>query len=565
METTNKISCNILISLLKEHGVSNSVISPGSRNAPIVVALARCKEINKTVVIDERSAAFIALGMASISSKPVALICTSGSALLNYAPAIAEAYYRQLPLIVISADRPIEWIDQDDSQTIRQYEALSNYVKNSYNIPTECTSETMRWYVNRIVNDALLTATSGRKAPVHINIQLDEPLNKFHTLKNNHERVVELISPQNKLSENIVSTLLEVIGSAQKVLIIAGFMQPCNNLNKALQSLAKCNNIAILTENISNLSADSFISSIDRTLSIISETEKKCITPDIVITLGGALVSRHIKHFLRTNKPHEHWHIGISDTTIDCFTALTKRINVPPTEFFCQMDNKIKSLRIGDSTHSNYSLIWRNYSLKSKELHDHFVDKVGWSDLKAFNIIFSHIPKNWNIQISNGTSIRYSQLFDTTCFNRIDCNRGVSGIDGCTSTAIGASLVCNDTTLLITGDMSAQYDINALSVSAISSKFKMIVINNSGGGIFRFINSTSDLPELEEYFATKPKLPLPELAKGYGFNFYDASDADELEQIFSLFINDNSKPAILRVNTPAKKSTEILRNYFNLK
>lgn len=562
METTDKISCNILVSLLKKHGINHVVISPGSRNAPIIVALARCNNINKIVVIDERSAAFIALGIASISLKPVALVCTSGSALLNYAPAIAEAYYRQIPLIVISADRPIEWIDQDDSQTIRQDEALANYVKNSYNIPTECSSDTLKWYVNRIVNDALLSATSGRKSPVHINIQLDEPLNNTKYIKSNTERVIELISPKNLLSEGSIEKLAKSINSAKKVLIIAGFLPPSNTLNQALLSLAKHSNIVVLTENISNLKGNLFISSIDRTLNVMSKCDKECVTPDIVITLGGALVSRQIKQLLRTNKPYEHWHVGICDATIDCFTALTKRINVTPEEFFLQLKNKLNS---AVDNRSNYSIFWHNYSKKAKALHESYLKKIEWSDLKAFEIIFNYIPKNWNLQISNGTSIRYSQLFDTTIYNRIDCNRGVSGIDGCTSTAIGASLIYNDTTLLITGDMSAQYDINALSVHAITPKFKMIVINNNGGGIFRFINSTSNLPELEEYFATKPKLPLPELAKGYGFNFYDASNSDELKKVIPIFITDNSKPAVLRINTPTKESTEILRNYFNQK
>ncbi len=563
MKSTDKISCNILTSLLIEHGINHAVISPGSRNAPIVVALARCKKIRKTVVIDERSAAFIALGIASISLKPVALICTSGSALLNYAPAIAEAYYRQIPLIVISADRPIEWIDQDDSQTIHQYEALSNYVKNSYNIPSECTSTSVQWYVNRIINDALLLANSDRKAPVHINIQLDEPLNKLTEKGSKSERVIELISPQNTLSNNTISTLSENIKSAQKILIIAGFMPPCEVLNKSLLTFSKCSNIVVMVENISNLKGDLFISSIDRTLNIMSEEEKSHLTPDIVITLGGALVSRHIKHYLRTNKPREHWHVGISNTTIDCFTALTKRINVTALDFFSQLEIALRNNT--ELNNSNYSSTWQKISQKAKISHDNFVSQTNWSDLKAFDIIFRHIPKNWNIQISNGTSIRYSQLFDTTIYNRIDCNRGVSGIDGCTSTAIGASLVYDNTTLLITGDMSAQYDINALSANTITPKFKMIVINNNGGGIFRFIKSTSNLPELEEYFATKPKLPLPELAKGYGFNFFDTSNDDELEKIITLFITDNRKPSILRINTPAKESTEILQNYFNQK
>ena len=174
--TTDKESCRILVSLLEKHGVGEAVVSPGSRNAPLMMALNASRSIRCTVVIDERSAAFIALGKASVTARPVALVCTSGTALLNYAPAVAEGYYRKVPLIVVSADRPVEWIDQDDSQTLRQYEALANYVKGNYNIPAECNAGTQQWYVNRMVNDALISATSGRQAPVHINIQLDAPL-----------------------------------------------------------------------------------------------------------------------------------------------------------------------------------------------------------------------------------------------------------------------------------------------------------------------------------------------------------------------------------------------------
>ena len=181
------------------------------------------------------------------------------------------------------------------------------------------------------------------------------------------------------------------------------------------------------------------------------------------------MVSRHIKQYLRQNKPLEHWHIGVSDLTIDCFMALTKRINISPESFFCQLNTKIQHL-----THlkSKYAEKWHQYKNIAKEKHNTYLSNLAWSDLKAFEVIFQNTPKNWNIQISNGTSIRYSQLFDTTVFNRVDCNRGVSGIDGCSSTAIGASLVYDGTTLLITGDMSAQYDVSALSSPVISPKFK---------------------------------------------------------------------------------------------
>ncbi len=563
METTDKESCNILVSLLRQSGIRHAVVSPGSRNAPIIVALARCKDIQKTVVIDERSAAFMALGIASIELQPVVLVCTSGSALLNYAPAISEAYYRHIPLIVVSADRPMEWIDQDDSQTIRQFEALSNYVKKSYNIPARCDSPATRWYVNRSINDALISVNSRFSAPVHINIQLDEPLNNLQTLdESKQERFIEIAVPEYRLNQEFVDKIVSAINSSKKVLIIAGFMSPDITLNENLKVLAKRDNIAILCENISNLKNNAFISSIDRTLSIFSDHDKGYMRPDIIITMGGALVSRHIKQYFRNYKPSEHWHIGITDLTVDCFTVLTKRIDTTPSTFFSQLVEIIADTK---PIYSTYASDWAKFSNHSENRHNKYLNSVGWCDLKAFDIIHKQIPSGWNVQLSNGTSIRYAQLFNTTGFNRIDCNRGVSGIDGCTSTAVGASIVYDGVTLLISGDMSAQYDIGALASDAITPRFKMIIINNAGGGIFRFIKSTSDLEELEEYFTVPPRLPLPELSAGYGFKFFDAKNESELLAVLPDFINESTQPAMLRINTPAQYSTKILKEYFNCK
>lgn len=564
METTDKDSCNIICSLLQQHGVVHAVVSPGSRNAPLIVALARCASISKTIIIDERSAAFIALGIASMLNKPVALVCTSGTALLNYAPAIAEAYYRKLPLIVISADRPYEWIDQDDSQTLRQYEALSNYVKSSYDIPDQCNNETTRWYINRIINDALITANSGRKSPVHINIQLDEPLNRTIKHKLGEERKIELLSPDNTISDENLSPIIHKLTTSQKILIIAGFSQPDTQLNNALATLSRQKNITILTESISNLKCNKFITSIDRTLSIMSEAERNEMYPDIVITLGGALISRHIKQYLRSlQNKFEHWHVGLTNTTIDCFKSLTKRIEILPSAFFSRISSIIKQKKI--QSKSDYAEQWRKYATFAKEMHSEYLKVAQWSDLKALDIVFKTLPNSCNIQLSNGTVVRYAQLFDTSKFIRSDCNRGVSGIDGCTSTAIGASLTSKNTTVLITGDMSAQYDIGALAANCISPRFKMIVINNGGGGIFRFVQSTSTLPELEEYFVASPQLPLRQLASGYGFKFFEASNSKELKSAIKHFISENVQPAILQINTPGKESADVLTGYFNRK
>ncbi len=561
METTDKASCNIIINLLQQHGVEHVVISPGSRNAPLIVAVARCNNIKKTIIIDERSAAFVALGIASASNQAVALICTSGSALLNYAPAIAEAYYRRIPLIVISADRPIEWIDQDDSQTIRQYEALANYVKRSYNIPAQCLTNTDKWYVNRIVNDALLTAKIGRKSPVHINVQLDEPLNHMIKLSSeNIERVVNMVSYGNTLSWDTLNRLSKSINNATKILIIAGFYHPDKRLDSALKKISELPSVAIMSESIANLrGSDDFINCIDRTLSIMTDDEKQLMRPDIVITYGGALISRHIKQYLRKYRPVEHWHVGISDTTIDCFQSLTMRIEVEPVDFFEPIASSVSSLDI----YSDYSLRWTEIKKRATQSHDLYLSTTPWSDFKAFSAIMDAVPNEWNLQLSNGTVIRYAQLFADKVFRRSDCNRGVSGIDGCTSTAIGASIVNDDVTLLITGDMSAQYDIGALANDAVSPRFKMIVMCNGGGGIFRFINSTSSLPGLEKYFVVKPKLPLRNLADGYGFAFFEVSDSSEIEEVMPHFISESEKPAILAVNTPAGISAQVLKDYFN--
>ena len=571
--TTEKYSCHTIIDLLALHGIRDVVISPGSRNAPLIIAASRNKALRKTVIVDERSAAFVALGMcaANNGANPVALICTSGTALLNYAPAVAEAYYRCLPLIVISADRPAEWIDQDDSQTLRQYEALNNYVKKSYNIPAFCETDNLKWYVNRIINDAIITANSGRKSPIHLNIQMDEPLSKCINYDSINQREIVSPSTTSRLDSDYFRKNIIPYFQNKRVLIIAGF-QNCdepnwiisqnNDLCHSLNTLISTHsNVVLLSESISNINSTNTINNIDRVLSEMTLEEKESLKPDIVISFGGAIVSRFIKQYIRGLKSVEHWHIGITNTTIDCFKSLTMRINLSPREFFDQLNDFFGTSSIELPIESNYKDLWNKIAVRAENSHNQYVTNSTWSDLRAFSIILPRL--SGNLHLSNGTPIRYHQLFN---FNKevtqVNCNRGVSGIDGSTSTAIGHSLISNLKTTLITGDLSAQYDIGALSINNIPPSFKMIVMCNGGGGIFRFIDSTSQLDELEEYFATKPTLPLKELSQGYGFNFYSATCESELNEIFSTFWDNDNSPSILAIHTPAIESAQILKKYF---
>jgi 2-succinyl-5-enolpyruvyl-6-hydroxy-3-cyclohexene-1-carboxylate synthase len=179
--------------------------------------------------------------------------------------------------------------------------------------------------------------------------------------------------------------------------------------------------------------------------------------------------------------------------------------------------------------------------------------------------LVEQIPAAYDLQVSNGTAIRYLQLCDYSAIGgSISCNRGVSGIDGCTSTAIGAAMATGRPTLLITGDMSAQYDLGALAIADIPSTFRMAVLNNDGGGIFRFVRSTASLPEREEYFAARVNLPLRQLAEGFGFDYFEATSETELRQAVSEFFDtERQRPAILNIITPAEVSARRLNSYFN--
>lgn len=568
MTTSAKPQCDILVELLIKHGVHEAVISPGSRCTPLVIALSRNKTITNTVVIDERSAAFIALGKASASAKPVVLVCTSGTALLNYAPAVAEAYYRHIPLVVISADRPHEWIDQDDSQTLRQFEALEKYVKRSYDLADNCSCDKQQWYANRIINDALIMCSSAEPGPVHINMQFDNPLNqtcRFQPTRWN-SRMINAHTPCQNLSEEEIVEMADTIVHAKKVLVIGGFHNPDKKLQESLETLAiLCPNVAIMCETIANLPSNYFIHDIDATLSVLTDEALRLMSPDIVITFGGAIVSRMIKKFIRETTECTHWHIGETDITVDCFLHLERHIRMSASPVFRQLALAIRN-KTAESITSDYAESWKTIAKKGRKLHSEIIDTAPWTTLKASDFIFSNIPSGWALQLSNGTAIRYAQLFPALQVLRSDCNRGVSGIDGCTSTAIGASTVFSTTTVLVTGDMSSLYDLGAFAAPCISPKFKTIVLCNGGGEIFHFIDSTRSLPESEMYMAVNDRnYPVDKIANIFGFKIFKATSLEELQNVFPEFCNETGSPAMMCVYTSGKKSAETLRRYFECK
>lgn len=569
LKTTSNESCAEIARLLHAHGVKHVVVSPGSRNAPLSVAVNRAGVFDIDVVIDERTAGFTALGMAAASGRPVAVMCTSGTALLNLAPAVAEAYYRHVPLIVISADRPAEWIDQDDSQTIRQFRALDNIVKHSYNLPAFTATDNLRWLMNRTINDTVAKAVAAPCGPVHLNVQIDEPLDTMASAPAAPPRTITMLEPVQEMPRDIAAEVARDLAEAGPVLIIAGFGAPSSRLNTLLSRLAKLDNVAVMTEAQSNIhlsAGANCVTSIDAVLSALTDAERREMLPATVLTFGGSLLSRMVKQWLRDGAAEgkvRHWHVGVSDNAIDCFRCLQRRISMAPEVFFHGLVRAAGFL----SRPSGYGAKWKTYAAKTAEAKAAYCDSVGWTDLTAMRMLMVAIPQRYNLQLSNGTAVRYAQLFDSSRLHRVDCNRGVSGIDGSTATAIGAAKVCECPTLLVSGDMSAQYDMGALAIPGIPPRFRMAVLNNGGGGIFRFIRSTSSLDELERFFVADVRLPLRQLAEGFGFRYFEVASAAAFKACAREFFadSDDPRPAIMNIITPGGESADTLRRYFTVK
>ena len=552
---SNKILAQQVVSICSLKGIENVVVSPGSRNAPLIIEFNAYKNIKKYSLVDERSAAFFALGIAKKTKKPVALICSSGSALLNYYPAIAEAYYSEIPLVIISADRPKELIDVGDGQAIRQENVFVNHIEFSASLSEKKPS------INTKLLNNVFVGIEQFKTPIHINVPFSEPL--YETTKDvlADPSLFNKISNKESLLEEtpLVVDELQVFADkwnqATKKMIVLGVHSPDEMLQTQLVHLAKDPSVIILTENTSNVTNTQFIQSIDTVLFPFSKDDFKEYQPEILITFGGLVVSQKIKQLLRENPPKEHWHID-KNRSLDTYMCLTHHFKVSIGLFFSQFFflTKIKE--------SRYQKQWLNLKKKRRIRHNEFIKTVPFSDFKVFQILKDFIPKEIHIQFSNSSTIRYSQLFLWLKGNKIGCNRGTSGIDGSTSTAIGVAVASQQQTLFVTGDLSFFYDSNALWNKYIPKSLRVIVINNRGGGIFRFIPGPTTTKTLD-FFETPHNLKAKQLCEMHNIIYQTATNTDELEICLKEFFSVSKQPKLLEIFTPKEKNAQVLKAYFN--
>jgi 2-succinyl-5-enolpyruvyl-6-hydroxy-3-cyclohexene-1-carboxylate synthase len=535
-----------ILEICQHKGVKHIVISPGSRNAPLTIGFTNNPYFTCYSIADERSAAFFALGIAQQLQQPVIVVCTSGSAVLNFYPAFAEAFYSQIPLVVLSADRPKHKIDIGDGQTIRQENVFANHSLFNANL-NEWPSDAN----DALIQEALFVAVQQR-GPVHINVPFEEPL--YETVAEPTYAVQWIDTPIVSTAFALEESFVDCWNTATKKLVLVGELAPNTIDQKYLDSLANDPSVVVLTEKTSNLHHDSFMDQIDTLITPFSEEDFCAFRPDVLLTFGGMVVSKRIKSFLRNYKPTHHWHVD-TIRAYDTFGALTKHFKTDSTTFLSAV---LKQKTIESNYKASLAALWKDRLAKQER----YTQSAPFSDFKVFDFICKNLPKNSQLQVSNSSAIRYIQLFSMHPSLTVFCNRGTSGIDGSTSTAIGASVVNGLPTFLVTGDIGFLYDSNALWNNYIPANFKIILLNNRGGGIFRILPGHEETPTFNTFFETSHQLNASHLAEMYGLAYFEAQDENSLAQQYAAFLDQNKKPSILEIFTPEKLNDQVVLEFF---
>jgi 2-succinyl-5-enolpyruvyl-6-hydroxy-3-cyclohexene-1-carboxylate synthase len=483
----------------------------------------------------------------------VAVACTSGSAALNYAPAIAEAYYRKVPLLVITADRPPELIDRGYGQTIRQRDVYQNYIKAGFELPVEIEDEETLKEAERTINEAINLTQFPEPGPVHINIPFREPL--YGTMQEVYDPEVTDFEGTEQDVQQFISELAEAWNKHTRVMIIVGQQNRDERLNTLLSEYVVNKNVVLMSETTSNLYHEKFIDCIDNVVSTIKE-EAAAYHPELLITFGGQVVSKMVKKFLKDHPPVEHWHISPLGERMDTYFKLKKVIPAQPAAVF-------ESLwPLTTDKPDDFAIAWQERKAKVVVKKEQYLQQIPFSDLKVFEFLLDSLPAQINLHLGNSTPVRYNQLFGSDPRFHYFSNRGVSGIDGQISTAAGTAFVSDRLNVLITGDLGFFYDSNGLMNKYLAANFKIIVINNGGGGIFRFIDGPSTTEHLEDFFEARHNRKAEKIAEAFEVKYFRAENQEQLQQNFSRWMSEQSGPALLEIFTPAEKNAEILLEYF---
>jgi 2-succinyl-5-enolpyruvyl-6-hydroxy-3-cyclohexene-1-carboxylate synthase len=545
-----------LAALCAAHGITNAIISPGSRSAAITLAFESHPDIRTHIIPDERSAAFIAMGMAQQQQRPVALICTSGSAALNYAPAIAEAYYQEIPLLVITADRPPEWIDQYDGQTINQAGLYGKHVLASYELPVDLSHHDANWHANRLINEALIKTLGKVWGPVHLNVPIREPFYPAPSETINFEndvRVINMAQTSEELSEVEMQRLAGIWNQAKERWIIIGQNTKDKELSRALDALAQ--SATIINEVTGNQHGIARVVTNQDVL--LSSNTGKIESPDLVVTIGKSLISKNLKLFLRANRPEHHWQIKATDRMNDGLQSMSEMIDMNPARFLTKLNPFLEENR----KHSSLDVLDDAFEKKKSS----FFEGMPFGEFKAIRMCMAAIPSQSNLHLANSMSVRYANFIGTPKAEiEVYCNRGTSGIDGSNSTAVGACMASNKISILITGDLAFFYDRNAFWHHEDYSNLRILLLNNDGGGIFNMIPGPKAQANKEKLFLTPHGLNAKLSCEEFQMEYLSVRTEEEMTNSLSEFFAKSDRPKVLEVFSDIESNTEILSAFKQL-
>lgn len=489
---SSKQNVNILTSLLVAHGIHHAVVCPGSRNAPIVHNLNECPDIQCYPVTDERSAGFYALGMTQALKEPVVVCVTSGTALLNLYPAVAEAYYQHRSLVVVSADRPQQWIDQLDGQTLPQPDALGCFVKKAVSLP-EPHDEDTRWYCNRLINEALMV----KHGPVHINVPITEPLFDFSTSELPKERKIELLPAD--ISNVTLSHVCRMFMQAKRPMLIAG--QPMNPL---------------MDEAVVQIGDDADY------------------IPDFVLYTGGSIVSKRLKHFLR--KAKETWVVNSEGEVTDTFMNLTHVV---------QGDGDVVADMVRFNLEETPHPFVQKWEALLAQIRQQVVANEPPYSSAAVVKYFEQKRGSNIVHYANSMAIRLANTYSKT---PVYCNRGVNGIEGSLSTAAGFSCVTDEKVFCVIGDLSFFYDQNALWNQNLRGNLRILLLNNGKGGIFDMLPGLEKSPARDKYVAAEHHATAEGICQQNDIYYQQATTTEEMQRGIDLLLTSEfSRPMVLEV------------------
>lgn len=543
------LSNEILISLLKQYKIFKLVLSSGSRNIPFVSTVETDNAFECYSVIDERNAAFFALGLQQQSGEPVAIACTSGTAASNYLSGVTEAFYSNAPLVIITFDRGPYMLNQLETQKIDQTVIFSGVCKKSVSLPIIKDDDDV-WYCRRLINEALIALGQHGPGPVHINVPLIGNQNdlvdasvafkKFGTANK-----IEYIAENNGA---VWDRMAEKLNASKRILVVMGQKSNIDSSEKsAMDSFFNAYQCPILADNLSNYRCEQLVFS-EAVIKALNSKTAAPLIPDIVISFGCNFQER-IKDIMRAHKGNfEHWSIEPSGNVKDVFKSQTALFECPTEVFFQKMTELHKDNNGGSE----------EYLKKWKRLEKAIsLPEMPFNNFYTVQEFAKVIPQNSLLHLSILNCTRLMQFFKLDASVKVYSNVNAFGIDGCLPTFMGQAYGTDCPAFLVTGDLSFFYGMNAAAIKHRKNNIRILLINNGGGAEFHIMPDSNLIPTIDLHIGAAHDRKAQGWAKSIGYKYLRADDKASLASALKSFVsNQHDAPVLLEVFTDMKKDGE---------